>query len=63
MHLLNVRIQQLRDGPDAGIVDEHCDVLIIPQDGLHLSEFRLVVEVRLDALDKVISRLQTSATG
>src|SRR6266481_3361938 len=52
VHLLNVGIQQRRDGADASIVDEHGDGLIIPQRGFHLREIPLVIEVRWQRSDR-----------
>ncbi len=45
IRLVNLGIQQRRDRADAGIVDEHGDGLIIPQQAFHLREIRLVAEV------------------
>jgi hypothetical protein len=45
VHLLDVGIEQRRDGADASVVDEHADRLLIPQRALYLREIRLVIEV------------------
>ena len=45
VHLVNVGIQQWRNGGRAGIVDEHGDARIVPQRSLDLGELRPVAKV------------------
>jgi hypothetical protein len=44
-HLLDVGIQQRRDGCGAGIVDKHGDARIVPQRGLDLGELHLIGKI------------------
>jgi len=47
-HLLDVGVEQRRDGSAAGIVDEHGDARIVLQLCFHPREILLVVDVRYD---------------
>ena len=61
-HLLDIGIQQGRDGSGAGIVDEHRDDRIIPERLFPVRDVRLIVEIGRQGSDRA-SGLPRQAAG